>query len=162
MVGVGIGTRQVAGLRLDKMIQSIYKFIREQQIKHAQFVRFCLVGFLNTFIYLLIYYAVVYFSDGNYILANIIGWALSVLSAWYLSRIYTFKGSNARALSSMVKSYTIYGSSAVIGTYLLYLLVEFARVPVVLAPYFVIAFNIPYNYLLHKYWAFRKTTPKAQ
>ncbi len=55
-----------------------------------QFIKFRSVGFFNTVLALLLYYCVV-FLGGHYMLANTVGWIVSVMNAYYWNDKYVFK-----------------------------------------------------------------------
>lgn len=119
----------------------------------TQFVKFGLVGMVNTAIGLGSYYLFLWLGC-SYLLANIISWIISVFNAFYWNNKYVF-ASNNRWHVALLRTYLSYGFSLVLGTSFLYLLVEYAGVSDLIAPVCTLFLTIPMNFLLNKFLTFR-------
>ena len=131
-----------------------------------QFVKFGMVGVMNTFIdyfaYLIalrIFGALGWFGDMSYIPANFIGLITSVTNAFYWNDRYVFKKekgakrSKFRSYIKTVSSYAITGLG--LKTLLLYLLITVLHLPDWLAPIIIMVIVVPVNFFMNKLWAFR-------
>ena len=123
--------------------------------KLKQFVRFGLVGLLNTAIFLAVYYAAIYLGL-HYIAANALGFAASVLNAFFFNTRYIFKTEERRSkLCSFLKSAAVYGFTFLLGNALLYIWVEVLRISKYIAPLMNAIVTVPTNFVLIKLWAMR-------
>ena len=125
-----------------------------------QFIKFGLVGVSNTLISLVIYYILVCFKC-NYIVANTIGFIVSVLNAYYWNNKYVFKNNDIKEkegfqYKKILKVYASYGITFLLSTFLLYLMVDCLNLSEYLAPIINLCITIPINFLLNKLWAFKK------
>ena len=118
-----------------------------------QFVKFGIVGVSNTLIFLLIYYILIYFRV-NYIVANTAGFILSVLNAYYWNNKYVFKKCNEDNLKPMIKTFVSYGTTFILSTILLIVMVHYLNISNILAPILNLIITVPFNFILNKYWAF--------
>lgn len=121
-----------------------------------QFLRFCLVGVANTLVSLGVYYLILYFFPAQYVLGNALGWAVGVLNSYFLNRVFVFRDSAVPVLRGLLRAYMLYGVSLLLSTGLLVLQVEILSVSRQLAPVINLAFTTPLNFLLNKFWAFRR------
>ena len=128
------------------------KIIRKEWLE--QFFKFGLVGILNNIIYLGIYYCLIYFGI-NYIIANGIAFFTSVLNAYYCNKKFVFKDASS-SLKPLIKTYATYGITFGISTLLLLLMVEQLGISTYIAPIINLTITIPMNFLLNKFWTFRK------
>jgi len=119
-----------------------------------QFFKFGIVGLSNTFISLGIYYFLVYF-EVNYIIANTIAFIISVLNAYYWNNKYVFERKEKGHAKSIIKVFMSYGSTFLLGTVLLFLMVNFMGISEWIAPLINLIVTIPLNFLLNKFWAFK-------
>lgn len=119
-----------------------------------QFLKFGIVGVSNTLISLIIYYTLVYFKC-NYIIANAIGFIISVLNAYYWNKHYVFKNKNQSKLKEIIKVYFSYGITFVLSTVLLYEMVDVLHVSKYIAPIINLCITVPLNFILNKLWAFK-------
>ncbi len=117
-----------------------------------QFIKFGLVGVSNTLISLAVYYALVYI-DVHYIIANVVAFIVSVLNAYYWNSRYVF--SKKEGSNPFFKTLLVYGSTFLLSTGLLYVMVDLLHISELLAPIINLCFTIPLNFLLNKFWAFR-------
>src|SRR5471030_3134591 len=98
-----------------------------------QFIKFGIVGISNTLISLLIYYVLIYFKI-NYIVANTVGFIVSVLNSYYWNNKFVFKKSNEDNLRPMIKTFASYGTTFVLSTILLVAMVDYLNISNIIAP----------------------------
>lgn len=147
-----------------------------------QVVGFLAVGLFNTVLNYAVYCAVVALG-GHYLAASVTGWVISVFSAWLLQYFFVFREGGADSSQpwwkALVKTYLSYGFTGfVLTNLLLVLLLDVLHVEVLfeplfamgsfflfgtpramaeyLAPLAVMVVNLPINFLLNKFWAYRE------
>ena len=124
-----------------------------------QFVKFGIVGVSNTLISLAVYEVCIHLGL-HYLLANAIGLVISVINAYYWNNRCVFGDGTAKTLAEHVRTYfkslAAYGGAFVLDSLLLILWVEAVGVPEKLAPILNLCITIPLNFLVNKYWTFRK------
>lgn len=148
-----------------------------------QFIKFCLVGASNTLISIVIYSIIVYVG-GNYVLANLTGFVISVLNAYYWSSRYVFKeDENAEKRvwwKVLLKTYAAYSWGFVVSTLLLIFWVDVVNISGYMNPiadycakqgwdrmdanmlaklsasFINLLVTIPMNYVINKYWAYKQ------
>ena len=123
-----------------------------------QFVSFGLIGGLNTVLSLGIYWLVVYLG-GHYLLGSVIGFVITVFISYVLNNIFTFKGDEKPvwSLKNLIKVYVSYAlTGLILNNILLWLWIDVLGINRNLAPVINLFFTIPLNFLLNKFWAYRK------
>lgn len=148
-----------------------------------QFIKFGLVGVSNTVVSYVIY-ALVYTPTDNYVFANIMGFIISVLNAYLWQNIFVFKeeeGKEKRVWwKVLIKTYMAYGfTGLILSNVLLWLWLDVIGIGAYLsgvvlwlegfgisltaekfagyiAPFLNMAFTIPINFLVNKFWAYRQ------
>ncbi|NWO26324.1 GtrA family protein [Leptotrichia sp. oral taxon 417] len=128
--------------------------IKKLFYKYEKFIKFAIVGFGNLFISLVTYYLLVFFSI-NYQIANIGGFITGSLNGYIWNRVWVFKNSK-KNLSSIVKFYLSYLSTWLLSAILLYIWIEVFNISDKIAPIINVVITTPINYLLNKYWVFKK------
>ena len=128
--------------------------IKKLFYKYEKFIKFAIVGFGNLFISLITYYILVFFSI-NYQIANVGGFITGSLNGYIWNRIWVFKNSK-KNLSSIVKFYLSYLSTWLLSAILLYIWIEVFNISDKIAPIINVVITTPINYLLNKYWVFKK------
>ncbi len=126
----------------------------QENPKIWQFGKFCLVGASNTLVYLAVYYLLLYFKC-FYLFANIIGFIVSVFNAFVWIHRYVFKSQRNSAITVLIKTYVAYGSTSIISTGLMYILVDYLGVSRYVAPIITLIVTIPLNFVLNKFWSFK-------
>lgn len=126
----------------------------------VQFIKFGIVGVSNTLISLAIYYVLVYFNC-NYIVANTLGFIISVLNAYYWNNKYVFKSKEKvngakDKVKQLVKVYMSYGVTFLLSTVLLYVMVDLMHISEYIAPIINLCITVPLNFVMNKLWAFKK------
>ena len=126
----------------------------------VQFIKFGIVGVSNTLISLAIYYVLVLINC-NYIVANTIGFIISVLNAYYWNNKYVFDSkekvvTKRDTIKQLIKVYMSYGITFLLSTVLLYIMVDCLDISEYLAPIINLCVTVPLNFVLNKLWAFKK------
>lgn len=121
----------------------------------VQFIKFGIVGASNTLVSLGIYYIFIVVNRHFYILGNTAGFFISVLNSYFWNNRYVFKKSGRGHLRPLIKTYICYGSTFLLGTGLLYLMVHHFGVSEWIAPIVSLIVTIPLNFVLNKFWAFK-------
>lgn len=123
-----------------------------------QFVKFGIVGASNTLINYLVYTACLLVGM-HYILANAIGFFVSVVNAFYWSNRYVFAkgdGETRSAWATFTKTLMAYASTGLgLSSILLYIYVDHLGVSDYLALLLVLIVTVPLNFILNKYWSFK-------
>ncbi len=124
----------------------------------CQFIKFGIVGASNTLIAYVIYSICVYLGI-HYLLANALGFFISVLNAYYWSDRFVFKkgeGEARSAIWTLVKTYVAYGNTGLLlASILLYLYVDKLQISEYIAQLLVLVVTIPLNFIINKFWSFK-------
>lgn len=149
----------------------------------VQFIKFGLVGVMNTLVSQLIYMICVYLGL-HYIAANVIAFAISVLNAYFWQTKFVFKeeeGKEKRVWwQVLLKTYAAYAFTGLfLNNVLLILWIDIIRIErftmpltnivnrlgitlenhelvVYISPLLNIVMNVPINFLINKFWAYRQ------
>ena len=126
--------------------------------KWCQFVRFGVVGLSNTVIYYAVYVILILLSI-HYVAANIIGFSVSVVNAYYWNNRYVFKrqeSENRVWWKTLAKTFLAYaGTGIILENILLVFLVKVLSVHKLLAPILILFITTPINFLANKLWAYK-------
>lgn len=129
--------------------------------KIKQFIKFGIVGLSNTLISYVVYVVLVYLKM-HYILANIMGFLVSVLNAYYWNNKYVFKeqeGEQRVWWKTLGKTFLSYaGTGLVLSNVLLVVWVDWLGISEIIAPIINLLITVPLNFIMNKYWAFRQKT----
>lgn len=130
---------------------------KQKNIKEVikQFIKFGIIGVSNTCISLAIYYILVWFNC-NYIIANIIGFLVSTLNAYYWNNKYVFKNTTKNKFKVIIKVYISYGVTFIMSTCLLYVFVDVLKISKYIAPLINLCITVPLNFIVNKLWAFKQ------
>lgn len=135
------------------MNSSIYKWI-------MQFVKFGVVGIFNTLISYIVY--ILFVSVGvHYLLAHVIGFIAGVLNSFYWNKKYVFDKNEVGIVKTFVKVFASYGTTFLLSTILLFLLVQYIHLSATLAPILILFITVPLNFIMNKYWAFRSSLKES-
>lgn len=120
-----------------------------------QFIKFGIVGVSNTLISLLIYYIFIFINKDLYLIGNTVGFIIGVLNSYYWNNKYVFKKNSKSITFPLVKTFLAYGSTFILGTFMLYVMVNKLLISELIAPIINLSVTIPINFLLNKFWAFK-------
>ncbi|HBT64879.1 MAG TPA: GtrA family protein [Ruminococcaceae bacterium] len=120
-----------------------------------QFLKFGIVGASNTLISLLIYYGLLYLGV-YYIAAYTIGFAVSVLNAYFWSSRFVFKKNRGYYnKKTIAKTYLSYGFTFMLSNGMLFVFVDVLDLSSLIAPVLILCVTVPLNFLLNKFWVFK-------
>ena len=131
-----------------------------------QFVKFGIVGLSNTIISYLIYLAAFLslqklqlFPSVDYLIAQFIGFVLSVLWSFYWNNKYVFakdKNEKRSTFQAILKTYVSYAFTGLFLNSLLSILwVEVLQISKIIAPFINLLISVPLNFVMNKFWAFK-------
>lgn len=134
--------------------------------KILQFVQFCIVGASNVVVsytlylfFLCIFNKISIIHKFDYIIAEISSYICSIFWAFYWNWKYVFKGkdNNISMIEALIKTFASYSFSGIIlNSVILYICVQMIGIHKLIAPIVCLLINIPINFLLNKFWAFKK------
>ena len=133
-----------------------------------QFVKFGIVGLSNTVISYVIYVVtLILFQKNNliqsvdYLSAQVIAFVLSVLWSFYWNNKFVFEKADneeRNIVHALIKTYISYAFTGLFLNSILSLLwVEVLGIPKIIAPIINLLVSVPLNFIMNKFWAFRKS-----
>ena len=133
----------------------------------TQVVKFGIVGLSNTVISYLIYVSALIILEKNnifptidYLIAQFLGFVLSVLWSFYWNNKYVFsqdEQSERNLLHALFKTYISYAFTGLfLSSVLSALWVEVFHISKLIAPIINLVVSVPLNFVLNKFWAFKK------
>lgn len=159
---------------IEKMIDFILCKLLRLKINETQwealmqFVKFGIVGLSNTAISYVIYVVtLILFQKNNlipsvdYLVAQVIAFILSVLWSFYWNNKFVFEKADneeRNIVHALIKTYISYAFTGLFLNSILSLLwVEVLGIPKIIAPIINLLVSVPLNFVMNKFWAFRKT-----
>lgn len=124
-----------------------------------QFVKFGLVGVLNSLVSLIVYYLFIWVSPEMYLIGSIVGALVSIANSFYWNNKYVFSSKKNGALDILKrlgKTYLSYGATSLLSIALLYIEVDVLELSAVLCPLANYLITVPLNFFLNKFWTFRQ------
>lgn len=157
---------------IDRLLKGLHiKVSDKARTVISQFIRFGVVGVSNTLLSYVLYRLGLYllrrvhFAPAvDYQLAYAFAWALSVIWSFYWNRRFVFEATNkeevpwVRALLKTFASYAF--SGLLLNNALLFVWVEMLGISKEIAPLINLVITVPLNFIMNKFWAFRKKKKK--
>lgn len=124
-----------------------------------QFVKFGVVGVSNTLISY-VSYLIFYFLGCHYLVASVLGFVISVTNSYYWNNRYVFatgEGEKRVWWRVYIKTFLAYASTGlVLANILLVIWVQICKIPEIFAPVLNLLITIPLNFIINKYWAYKR------
>lgn len=132
-----------------------------------QFIKFGIVGLSNTVISYVLYVVSLIvlrrfglFLGVDYIIASVIAFILSVLWSFYWNNKMVFRledGQKRSVWKALIKTYISYSFTGLfLNNVLLILWVQIFHISELIAPVINLLISVPVNFLINKFWAFKK------
>lgn len=157
-----------------KIIFGIFhkELTQEAEDGFLQFVKFGLVGVSNTAVSYIVYVGSLVmlrqmqlWADWDYLVATGIGFVLSVLWSFYWNNKFVFtvkEGEQRSLLKALCKTYVSYSFTGLfLNSILMVLWVQVLHVSEFLGPILNLLLSVPINFLMNKFWAFKKEERKS-
>lgn len=154
-----------------KVLKVCYRLCKRELTEKSfsvfmQFVKFGIVGVSNTVIsYVLYAVSLLIFKEfaiipkADYLVAQIIAFALSVLWSFYWNNKMVFvqeDGKKRSVIKALLKTYVSYSFTGLfLNSILLALWVQVFHISEFLAPIINLLISVPVNFLINKFWAFK-------
>lgn len=152
-------------------LKILYKILHRELTDEAvdafmQFVKFGIVGVSNTAVSYIIYWLSLtafqkleVLPNTDYLVAQFIGFLLSVLWSFYWNNKYVFKkgeGEQRSIWKALFKAYVSYAFTGIfLNSIMSVLWVEVLDISKLLAPIINLLVSVPLNFFMNKLWAFR-------
>ena len=130
------------------------KRLSETRVIGKQFIRFALVGCLNSFIHYVIFLVLYKVTFIHYLLASGIGYTAGFLNSFVLNRLWTFKSKGDNKYVEFTKFIIINCISLLVNFVVLASLINSGIAVAEIAQIVAIGFSLSFNFLGNKYWTF--------
>ena len=132
----------------------------------VQMFLFALVGFSSALVNLGVYNLALWglrtlhlFPGIDFLIAQFFGFVISVLWSFYWNRKFVFQADEEQVpwLRALLKTYASYAFTGLfLNSVLAVIWVEWLHISKLIAPVFNLLLSVPINFLLNKFWAFKK------
>lgn len=118
-----------------------------------QFLKFGIVGIINTLSSTCYYWVFVYINV-NYMISTIIAYLLASFIGFILNKKWVFKKKNESS-NTIVRYYIVYGSALLLNLACMYLWVDILSISEYIAPIITLFITVPYNFILSRNWVYK-------
>jgi putative flippase GtrA len=122
----------------------------------TQFIKFSLVGVLNTGIHYGVFYSLYEFVGLYYVLASGIGFCLAVTNSYFMNKFWTFKRRGSNVRREFMKFFIVNCLTLSINLGSMAILVELFAMHPPVAQLVTIGFTLMINFLGNKFWTFKE------
>jgi len=120
-----------------------------------QFIKFSLVGVLNTAIHYGVFYVLYGFAGFHYLLASSLGFCVALTHSYILNKFWTFKRSGSRVRREFSKFFLVNILSLAANLAGLAILVELLSMHPPIAQLIAYGISWAMNFLGNRFWTFR-------
>lgn len=129
------------------------KTIKRVIKNHQSFLRFVIVGFINTFNYYVLYLLLL-FLNNPYIISHTIAFVISMIGSFYLNCYFTYQ--TKPTFKKFFQFPLTYVVNYTVTTVSLFLLVDLLSLNEFVAPLIAAILPIPFTYLISKWILVKK------
>jgi len=125
----------------------------------VQFVKFGMVGGFNTILSYVIVNGMFYAWNVSELIGNMVAFIITVFISYMVNSRFVFSetAKEQSFLAGLVKVYISYSITGIfIASALLYIEVHILEIPLYIATFANIFITVPINFILNKFWAYRK------
>lgn len=123
-----------------------------------QFLKFGLVGVLNTSMHYAIFFLLFSFFGLHYMMSSAIGYASGLLNSYFLNRIWTFRSRYCNKKKEFAKFVFVNGVSLGVNLAVLKLLVVYGALQPEMAQIIAILFSMTANFAGNRFWTFNSSS----
>jgi len=121
-----------------------------------EFLKFAIVGIINTLIHLFLLYILVEYFSIYYILASFIAFVFAVTNSFIMNTVWTFKEKiRIKPGFRYCKFFVISAIAALVNLSLLYIITEFFGIWYILSQIIATGFSLIVNFIGNKFWTYK-------
>jgi len=121
-----------------------------------EFIKFALVGVVNTLINLAVLYILTEFFSVYYILSSFLAFLVAVTNSFILNTLWTFKSDiKNKTATKYSKFFIVSVVTALFNILFLYVFTEFVGLWYMLSQFIAIALTLMMNFIGNKFWTFK-------
>ena len=128
---------------------------------YTQFLKFALIGGVNTAIHYVVFIIFLKFVKIDYILASSIGYCSGVLNSYYMNRRWTFAAATGSSILEFSQFVCVNVVALLVNLISLKVLVTSFEIIPEFAQVIAIVFSTVCNFVGNKYWTFRSMRQEA-
>ena len=132
------------------------KSIFDNRHTATQFVRFAIVGILNTGIHYSVFLVLLRIATMHYLLASVAGYCTGLMNSYVLNRVWTFESHGSLKRREFAKFVSVNIVALAVNTATLKWFVFCMKLAPEIGQVFAIVFSLTVNFLGNKLWTFRK------
>jgi len=133
------------------LLDKLYGIVKAINIK--QFIKFSVVGLINTAIFYATYYILLQFGF-FYVVAITVGTLVGIINSYIWNKIYTFS-TKKKSLRELCKFLLVYAVQYASNLFIVFICITFVEISPELAGLFAIGIGVFISYFGHKFWTFR-------
>lgn len=147
------------------LFQILHRELTEETVQaFLQFVKFGIVGFINTFVSYFINVLVLKLLEPfdvswDFVAGNVIAFVISVFSSFMLNSHFVFKeeeGQKRNMWATLLKTYIAYGFTGIIlSNVLSFVWINIFGISKYIAPLINLIVSVPVNFIMNKLWAYK-------
>ncbi|MBQ6461088.1 GtrA family protein [Candidatus Saccharibacteria bacterium] len=118
------------------------------------FIKFGIVGVINTVLSLVIYYICIVINNDWYLFGTVLGYVISSIVGYFLNKLMVFKRPDMKHSRSLPRYYVVYASALILNILLMELWIKGLHLSSWIAPILTLCFTVPYNFVLSRIWVF--------
>lgn len=111
-----------------------------------EFIRFVIVGFINTADYYLLYLFFNQLTGLNYLPSHVISFIISMIGSFYLNSYYTYK--TRPTIKKFIQFPLTYVVNITVSTAAIYMLVSFFHINETISPVLSVIISIPFTFVI--------------
>ena len=133
------------------------KLIFDNRKAGTQFVKFAIVGILNTGIHYSVFLVLLRIARMHYLLASVAGYCVGLINSYVLNRVWTFESHGNQKRREFARFVSVNIVALAVNTATLRWFVFYMKLAPEIGQVFAIVFSLTVNFLGNKLWTFRRT-----
>ena len=122
-----------------------------------EFIKFAIVGVINTIIHLAVLFILTEFFSVWYILSSFLAFLIAVTNSFVMNTLWTFrKNIKHKTVTKYGKFFTISVITALSNLFFLYIFTEFWGLWYMLSQFIAIVLTLMMNFFGNKFWTFKE------
>jgi len=121
-----------------------------------QFIKFTIVGTVNTLIDLTALYCFVEYLHINVILASILSFLIAATNSFFFNKTWTFKNSSLNYRNQVLKFIIVSGIGLTLNTIFMYMFVQLIGLWYMFSKVLTSGIVLIWNFIGNKFWTFSK------